>query len=124
MLEQQARALSAGVAEAAGRKGAQGRQAPPLPRAVDNRVPARRTRGPLAGGLPASRLDPEKAAWYSSPQNQLGGNYAFELVNFIDGERTITGIRDALSAEYGPVPTEAVAHFVEDLVSTGLAEWR
>jgi hypothetical protein len=54
----------------------------------------------------------------------LRGNYAFELVNFIDGERDITAIRDALSAEFGPVPTQAVARFVEDLVAAELAEWR
>jgi hypothetical protein len=124
MLEAQAEALRASVATAARNKGAQGRRAPSLPRAEDDRVPVRLTRGPLAGGLPANRLDPERAAWYSSPQNVLRGNYAFELVNFIDGERDITGIRDALSAEYGPVPTQAVARFVEDLVAAELVEWR
>jgi len=95
-----------------------------LARAVDSRVPARLTRGPLGGGLPASGLSPERQAWYASPDYPLGGNHAFELLNFMDGERTITQIRDALSAEYGPVPTEAVAQFVEDLVETGVAEWR
>ena len=87
-------------------------------------MPVRLTRGTLAGGLPASLLGSERAAWYSSPQNHLRGNYAFELVNFIDGNRDITAIRDALSAEFGPVPTEAVSRFVEDLVTTGLAEWK
>ena len=124
ILDLQAEALSGSLAEAARGKGARSPQVPDLPRATDGRVPGRLTRGPLAGGLPASRLDPDRAAWYNSPQNRLGGNYAFELVNFIDGERTVTAIRDALSAEYGPVPTEAVSRFVEDLVSAGLAEWR
>ena len=82
------------------------------------------TRGPLAGGLPASALSPERAAWYTSPQNALRGNVPFELVNFIDGERTVTEIRDALSAEFAPVPTQAVARYVEDMVTAGLAEWR
>jgi aminopeptidase YwaD len=104
--------------------GMRAQQTPPLARTEDDRIPVRLTRGPLAGGLPAGLLDPQRAAWYSSPQYRLGGNYAFELVNFIDGERTVTAIRDALSAEYGPVPTEAVSRFVEDLVMTGLAEWR
>jgi len=124
ILEGQAEALSRGIATAAHGQGVEGRSAPPLPRFEDGRVPARLTRGPLAGGLPASRLSPERAAWYSSSQNPLGGNYAFELVNFIDGEKDITAIRDALSAEYGPVPTSAVARLVEDLVAAGLAEWK
>jgi hypothetical protein len=124
MLESQAEALMEGVAVTARSQGAQGRRAPPLPRAEDERVPIRLTRGPLAGGLPASRLSPERAAWYSSPQNALGGANAFELVNFIDGERDITAIRDALCAEFGPLPTQVVARYIEDLVMTDLAEWR
>ncbi len=124
ILERQAEALLESVAEAARSRGGQGPQAPPLPRATDRRIPARTTRGPLAGGLPASLLSPERAAWYASPANPLGGNNAFELVNLIDGRRDITAIRDALAAEYAPVPTEAVARFVEDLVAAGLAGWR
>ena len=124
LLKAQADGLTSAVAEAAGQRGTDGERAPPLLRAEDDRIPARLTRGPLAGGLPASRLDADRAAWYSSPRNLLTGNYAFELVNFIDGEKDVTAIRDALSAEFGPVPTEAVARFVEDLVAANLAEWR
>jgi hypothetical protein len=123
MLEGHARMQSTSVADAARAQGATGATAPPLPRSTDDRVPVRLTRGPLAGGLPASRLSPERAAWYGTPQ-ALPGSYAFELVNFIDGERDITAIRDALAAEYGPVPTQMVARFVEDLVAADLAEWR
>ena len=52
------------------------------------------------------------------------GNLPFELVNFIDGARTVTQIRNALSAEFGPVSTEAVSHYINDLVRVGVAEWR
>ena len=89
----------------------------------DPRVPARLTRGPLDFGLPASRLDPDAAAWYGSPGFPLSGNARFELVNFIDGERTVTDIRNALSAEFGPIPTAAVTRYVEDLVEVGAVEW-
>jgi hypothetical protein len=123
MLERQAEGLLTNVGDAARSRGAEGSRAPPLPRSTDRRVPIRLTRGPLAGGLPASRLSPDRAGWYTSPQNLLRCNYAFELVNFIDGRRDITAIRDALSAELGPVPTEMVARFVEDLVEAGLAAW-
>ena len=91
--------------------------------ADDQRVPVRLTRGPLDFGLPASRLDPEAAVWYGSPEFQLSGNARFELVNFIDGERSITEIRNALSAEFGPLPTAAVARYLEDLVEVGVVEW-
>jgi hypothetical protein len=91
--------------------------------ADDQRVPVRVTRGPLDFGLPASRLDPEAAAWYGSREFPLSGNARFELVNFIDGERSITEIRNALSAEFGPLPTAAVARYIEDLVEVGVGEW-
>jgi len=90
----------------------------------DKRVPVRMTRGPLDFGLPASKLSAEQAAWYSSPEYTLDGNMRFELVNFIDGKHTVSEIRDAISAEYRPVKLSVVAHYVEDLVSLGLAKWK
>ena len=91
---------------------------------VDNRVPRRLTRGPLDFDLPASELPPERAGWYSSREFDLDGDERFELVNFIDGQRTVTGIRDALSAEFGPLSTSVVARYLEDLVRVGAAEWK
>ena len=32
--------------------------------------------------------------------------YAYEIVNFVDGKRTVGEIRDAVSAEYGPLPVQ------------------
>ena len=96
---------------------------PDLPTQGDVRVPVRLTRGPLDFGLPASRLEPAAAEWYGSPGFPLSGDARFELVNFIDGERSVTSIRNALSAEFGPVPTAAVARYLEDLVKVGVVEW-
>jgi hypothetical protein len=72
--------------------------------------------------LPASRLPAADAGWYDSLQ--LGGDARFELVNFIDGTRSVTRIRDALAAEYGPVPVSVVARYLEDLVRVGVLRWR
>ena len=93
------------------------------PRAAGVRVPMRLTRGPLDFGLPESRLPPERAAWYGGDM-PLGGDARFELVNFIDGRRSISEIRDALAAEFGPVPLDAVAQYLEDLVSVGVVRWK
>ncbi len=90
---------------------------------TDDRVPTRLTRGPLDFGLPASRLDSEAAAWYASPDFPLSAEARFELVNFIDGERSVTAIGNALSAEFGPVPTAAVGRYLEDLVAVGVVRW-
>lgn len=44
-----------------------------------------------------------------------GGEYAIEALNFVDGRRSVRDIRDALSAEFGPVPLEHVAAYLEAL---------
>ena len=44
-----------------------------------------------------------------------GGEYAIEALNFVDGRRSVRDIRDALSAEFGPVPIEHVAAYLEAL---------
>jgi hypothetical protein len=90
----------------------------------DVRVPIRLTRGPPDFDLPASRLPAEDAAWYASPEFTLSGNTRFELVNFIDGRRTVSEIRRALSAEFGPVSREVVARYLEDLVRAGVVRWK
>ena len=95
---------------------------PELP-PLDQRVPVRLTRGPLDFGLPASRLEPDAAAWYASQEFPLSGEARFELVNFIDGDTPVFAIRNALSAEFGPIPTAAVARYLEDLVEVGVVEW-
>ncbi|MBI4419868.1 MAG: hypothetical protein HY560_03515, partial [Gemmatimonadetes bacterium] len=91
---------------------------------VDGRVPVRLTRGPLDFGLPASKLPAADAAWYGSREMTLSGDARFELVNFIDGTRTVGAIRDALAAEYGPVSPAVVGRYLEDLVKVGVARWR
>ena len=44
-----------------------------------------------------------------------GGEYAIEALNFVDGRRSVRDIRDALSAEFGPVPIEHVTAYLEAL---------
>ncbi len=92
--------------------------------ATDDRVPARTTRGPLDFALPERALPDEAATWYRSPEFTLSGSARFELVNFIDGRRTVSQIRDALSAEFSPVALPVVARYLEDLVRVGVVEWR
>jgi aminopeptidase YwaD len=44
-----------------------------------------------------------------------GGEYAIEALNFVDGRRSVRDIRDALAAEFGPVPIAHVAAYLEAL---------
>ena len=45
---------------------------------------------------------------------------AYEALNFVDGRRTVSDIRDWLVAEFGTVPVEAVAEYLEALESIGV----
>jgi len=90
----------------------------------DERIPVRLTRGPLDFSLPADELAEGRAAWYASSDFDLSGNERFELVNFVDGTRSVGAIRDALSAEFRPIRIEVVAQYIEDLVYIGVMEWK
>jgi len=44
---------------------------------------------------------------------------AYEIVNFIDGQRTVSDIRDAVMAEFGQVPLPAVVAYLDALAKAG-----
>lgn len=90
----------------------------------DDRVPVRTTRGPLAFDLPERALPPDRAAWYKADDFPLNANQRFELINFVDSRRSVSAIRDALSAEYGPLALATVRRYLEDLVRAGMLRWR
>ena len=45
-----------------------------------------------------------------------------EVLNFADGRRNVQQIRDAVSAEYGPVPLEVVLEYLKALQEIGVVE--
>jgi hypothetical protein len=42
-----------------------------------------------------------------------GAIYAYEIVNFVDGKRSVADIRNAVAAEFGPIPLEVVADYLK-----------
>jgi hypothetical protein len=58
-----------------------------------------------------------------SVQNQ-SDLYAYEIVNFVNGKRSVGEIRDAVSAEYGPIPIEIVADYLEACVDAKVMRWK
>ncbi|OGD20088.1 MAG: hypothetical protein A2W03_00235 [Candidatus Aminicenantes bacterium RBG_16_63_16] len=56
-----------------------------------------------------------------APVYQLG-RADFEVRNFIDGRRSILDIRNAVSAEYGPLQVKAVEGYIEVLKNMGYVE--
>jgi len=49
-----------------------------------------------------------------------GGEYAYEVLNLVDGRRSVGAVRDAVAAAYGPVPVELVADYLRTLETIGL----
>jgi hypothetical protein len=48
--------------------------------------------------------------------------FTYEALNFVDGKRTVSDIRDWLVAELGPVPLEYVAEYLETLESINVIQ--
>jgi aminopeptidase YwaD len=42
-----------------------------------------------------------------------GAIYAYEIVNFVDGKRSVVEIRDAVAAEFGPIPLDEVSDYLQ-----------
>jgi hypothetical protein len=42
-----------------------------------------------------------------------GAIYAYEIVNFVDGKRSVTQIRDAVAGELGPIPLDVVSDYLQ-----------
>ena len=45
------------------------------------------------------------------------GEYVYEALNLVDGKRDVTGVRDWLTAELGPVPLDIVSEYLDALRS-------
>jgi hypothetical protein len=43
----------------------------------------------------------------------MGSLYAYEIVNFVDGKRSVAQIRDEVSAELGPLPLDIVLDYLK-----------
>lgn len=96
---------------------------PPAPAGTpDARVPSRNpaVKGPLAPSVDWVRDKAGEAASSLAIARLPGGeDVAYEVVNFADGKRTVSEIRDAVSAEFGPIDTRVVAEWLELLAKIG-----
>ncbi len=50
--------------------------------------------------------------------------YAYEIVNFVDGKRSVGEIRDQVSAEFGPLPAGLVDDYLIGCAEAGLMQWK
>ncbi|MGA9901440.1 MAG: M28 family peptidase [Terriglobales bacterium] len=50
--------------------------------------------------------------------------YAYEIFNFVNGQRTVGEIRDAVSAEYGPLPVNLVSDYLDACAAAQVVRWK
>jgi len=50
--------------------------------------------------------------------------YAYEIVNFVNGARSVGEIRDAVSAEFGPIPIDVVADYLDACAEAKIIAWK
>jgi hypothetical protein len=80
----------------------------------DRRIPARAT---VAAATP---VEPPPALAKLANVRDI----TYELTNFIDGRRSISDIRDAVSAEFGPIALPVVVDYFERLAKSGAVSIR
>jgi aminopeptidase YwaD len=91
--------------------------------------PLAQAKGPLAAFGYDYFAEHAKAAGVATPKllsyeglSGAGEEYAYEVLNFADGKRNAREIRDAVSAEFGPVPLELVVEYLKALEKIGVIE--
>ncbi|HTW66898.1 MAG TPA: M28 family peptidase [Bryobacteraceae bacterium] len=50
--------------------------------------------------------------------------YGYEIVNFVNGKRSVGEIRDSVSAEFGPLPLNLVTDYLEACAEAGVIRWK
>jgi aminopeptidase YwaD len=55
---------------------------------------------------------------------EKGSLYAYEILNFVDGKRSVGDIRDAVAAEFGPLPLDVVMDFLKACEEAKVIELR
>jgi len=93
--------------------------------ATDTRVPVRSAavKGPLApnGDWVREKAGAAAPAIAGVPNSD---DVTYEIVNFVDGTRTVSEIRDAVSAEFEPLELKAVAEYLDLLARAGAVSFK
>jgi aminopeptidase YwaD len=93
----------------------------------DARIPvrSRSIKGPLApGGEWLAEKAGADAGRIAIARIDNADDVTYEIVNFMNGERSVSEIRDAVSAEFEPVDVKIVAEYIDLLVRTGAVTFK
>ena len=84
-------------------------------------IPVRNSdlKGPLGRGYLQDKLQ-DSDVNLNLPILRKDSRMTYEILNFVDGKRNLLDIRNAVSAEYEPIPVEWVTEFLEVLSKAGV----
>jgi hypothetical protein len=88
-------------------------------------VPVRHFRGPLNLVYIKTKISKEKSQWYDEAAGRIPDFFVVqdEIANFIDDRNSILDIRNAVSAEFGPVALEDVFNFIDGIREAGFVTY-
>jgi aminopeptidase YwaD len=88
--------------------------------------PTKLFKGPLPRNILQERLSAGDLNWYETNRDKAGANSdskMYEILNLMDGQRSVLDIRHIVSCEFGETDVEFVLHFVQDLHKMDLVEF-
>jgi hypothetical protein len=86
-------------------------------------IPERLFKGPLSGSVMRDSLSQEYIDWVMKNSAKMGGygsSKQYEIVNLMDGKRSLLMIRDIVSCEFDETDVEYVFRFARELEKMGL----
>jgi len=99
------------------------------PKPVDRRIPVRSpdVRGPLGVYYydhVTEVLGPDASRDSALERRSNGEVLTYELLNLVDGKRTVSEIRDVLTGRYAPIPASDVAEYLQLLERAKVVSWK
>jgi hypothetical protein len=83
-------------------------------------------KGPLHRNAMREKLSAKSLEWYDKNRAKAGGSYGsktYEIVNLMNGKRTLVDIRHIISCEFDETDVEFVLHYAKDLEKIGLVSF-
>jgi hypothetical protein len=90
-------------------------------------IPERRFKGPIASSVMRENMSKEFKKWLAANGEKIGGysgSKQYEIVNLMDGKRSLLRIRDIVSCEFDETDIEFVFRFAQELERLGLISFK
>jgi hypothetical protein len=90
-------------------------------------IPERRFKGPLPGSILMERAGEEFRDWMEKNAAKIGsysGPKLYEIVNLMDGNRSLLRIRDIVCCEFSETDIEYVFRFAQEMEKNGLVSFQ